>query len=103
MVSYHPPSATRLDGAVMDGYVRVSRRGGRQGDGYISPDVQEQNIRRWAADHGVEIGEIVKEEDVSGAKPLAERDLGRLVQKCETGESDGIIVNETSRFARSLW
>jgi hypothetical protein len=44
----------------------------------------------------------LREEDVSGARALDTRELGRLVQKCEDGESGGIIVNETSRFARSL-
>ena len=87
----------------MDGYIRVSKKNGREGPGYISPDLQEENIRRWAAEHGADLGEILEEEDVSGAKPLNERALGRLVQKCENGDSDGIIVNETSRFARSLW
>src|SRR5262245_57707927 len=32
----------------MDGYVRVSRVGGREGPGYMSPDVQREAIERWA-------------------------------------------------------
>ena len=39
----------------MDGYVRVSRRMGREGPGYISPDVQRESIQRWADYRGVEI------------------------------------------------
>jgi hypothetical protein len=31
---------------VMDGYVRVSRRMGRKGPGYISPKVQREAIER---------------------------------------------------------
>jgi len=32
----------------MDGYIRVSRRMGREGPGYISPDVQRESIQRWS-------------------------------------------------------
>jgi hypothetical protein len=39
----------------MDGYVRVSRRMGRGGPGYISPNVQREAIQRWADYRDVEI------------------------------------------------
>jgi hypothetical protein len=41
----------------MDGYIRVSRRLGREGPGYISPDVQREAIKRWAAYKDVEVDE----------------------------------------------
>src|SRR5215213_2994034 len=50
----------------MDGYVRVSRRMGREGPGYISPDVQKQAIQRWADFRDVEIVKWHVDEDWSG-------------------------------------
>jgi site-specific DNA recombinase len=40
-----------------DGYIRVSRRGGREGESFISPQVQRQKIADWAALHDVEVVE----------------------------------------------
>ncbi len=39
----------------MDGYVRVSRRAGREGESFISPEVQRKKIAAWAEMNGVEI------------------------------------------------
>jgi hypothetical protein len=49
-----------------DGYVRVSRRMGRKGPGYISPTVQREAIARWAEYRGVEIAAWHVDEDESG-------------------------------------
>lgn len=86
--------------ATMDGYVRVSRVGGRSGESYISSTVQRDKIVGWARLHDVQVGEIVVEEDVSGAKPVEERALGGLLKRVERGESDGIIAFKLSRFGR---
>ena len=67
----------------MDGYVRVSRVAGRKGESYISPKVQRDKITGWAKFHDVELGEVVIEEDVSGAKPIDDRELGRLLGRVE--------------------
>ena len=50
----------------MDGYIRVSSRLGREGPGYISPDVQREAIERWAAYKDVEVDEWHVDEDWSG-------------------------------------
>jgi site-specific DNA recombinase len=34
----------------LDGYIRVSRVGGREGEGYISPSVQRVEIEKYAAE-----------------------------------------------------
>jgi DNA invertase Pin-like site-specific DNA recombinase len=86
--------------AAMDGYVRVSRVAGRKGESYISPKVQRDKITGWAKLHEAELGEIVVEEDVSGSKPVDERELGRLLRRVESGESQGIIAYKLSRFGR---
>jgi DNA invertase Pin-like site-specific DNA recombinase len=84
----------------LDGYIRVSRVGGREGEGYISPDEQ----RDWINGYGRELsGEITAwhdDQDYSGAnteRPGFEAMLGRL----ERGETDGIVVMAVDRFARS--
>src|SRR6266542_3419024 len=83
-----------------DGYVRVSRRAGREGESFISPEVQRKKIAEWARLHGVEIGRWWEELDQSGAKrerPMFQQALAR----CERGETGGIIVARLDRFARS--
>lgn len=83
-----------------DGYVRVSRRGGREGESFISPDVQRQKIEGWATLHEVEIVQWWEEIDQSGAKlerPMFQEALAR----CERGETGGIVVAKLDRFARS--
>jgi hypothetical protein len=34
--------------AQLDGYIRVSKVAGREGDSYISPKVQREKIEGWA-------------------------------------------------------
>jgi site-specific DNA recombinase len=86
----------------MGGYIRVSRVGGRKGDSYISPKVQRDKIVGWAKLHDVQLREqdVVVEEDVSGAKPVDERELGTLLRRVESGELQGIIAFKLSRFGR---
>ncbi len=84
-----------------DVYVRVSTVRGREGDSYISPDVQEERCRSAAAARGVKVGHVFKDEDQSGAKmsrPAFDKALARI----ESGESGGIIVARLDRFGRSL-
>ncbi len=85
-----------------DGYIRISRVGGRSGASFISPEVQRETIERLASYHGIELGEIVEELDVSGGKASDERELGRLIRKVEAGESGGLLVWKVSRFSRDL-
>jgi site-specific DNA recombinase len=83
-----------------DGYVRVSRRAGREGESFISPEVQRQRIAGWAEANGVEIAQWWEELDQSGARrerPMFQEALAR----CERGETGGIVVAKLDRFARS--
>lgn len=84
----------------VDGYIRVSRRAGREGESFISPDVQRKKIEAWAKLHDVEIIQWWEEIDQSGAKlerPMFQEALAR----CERGETGGIVVARLDRFARS--
>jgi DNA invertase Pin-like site-specific DNA recombinase len=83
-----------------DGYIRVSRRAGREGESFISPEVQRKKIAGWAKLHEVEIVTWWEEIDQSGAKlerPMFQQALAR----CEAGETGGIVVARLDRFARS--
>ena len=82
-------------------YVRTSRVGGRVGESYLSPTVQRNKIAGWAKLHDVTLGQVVVEEDVSGAKPVGRaRELGALLKRVESGESAGIVTFKLSRFGR---
>jgi resolvase-like protein len=50
----------------LNGYVRVSRVGGRQGEGYISPAVQREAIEPYAQELGGQIVAWHQDEDYSG-------------------------------------
>ena len=81
-----------------DSYIRVSKVGQREG--YQSPEEQRSIIRGVAERAGVVLGLEVAEEDVSGAKAASERGLGRLLERAERGESEGIIVAFQDRLSR---
>jgi site-specific DNA recombinase len=83
-----------------DGYIRVSRRAGREGESFISPEVQRKKIANWSKLHEVEVVRWWEEIDQSGAKlerPMFQQALAR----CEVGETGGIVVARLDRFARS--
>jgi DNA invertase Pin-like site-specific DNA recombinase len=86
---------------LLDGYVRVSQVGGRSGERFISPSVQREQIEAWARVHGATIVEIYEELDESGGRgdrPL----LLRVLERIETGETQGVVVSHLDRWGRSL-
>jgi site-specific DNA recombinase len=83
-----------------DGYIRVSRRAGRHGESFISPEVQRQRIEGWATLHEVEIVQWWEEIDQSGAK-IERAMFQEALARCERGETGGIVVAKLDRFARS--
>jgi site-specific DNA recombinase len=88
---------------VIDGYVRVSKRGGREGDSFISPRLQEETIRRWAKANGCKVGVVPEPDiDVSGAKAPKDRALGELIDRVREGKSDGVVVAKLDRFGRDV-
>jgi DNA invertase Pin-like site-specific DNA recombinase len=85
----------------LDAYVRVSRVGGRAGEGYISPDVQREAIEGYARDLGGAIVAWHDDQDYSGGN--AERPgFQRVLERLRAGDTDGIIVMRIDRFARSV-
>jgi DNA invertase Pin-like site-specific DNA recombinase len=86
---------------LLDGYVRVSRVGGREGESFISPLEQRREIEAWISAHGATLGEVFEELDESGARedrPL----LAEAIERVESGTSGGIVVAKLDRFGRSL-
>lgn len=83
------------------GYVRVSRVGGRQGDSFLSPELQRESIERVCQREALELVEIVEELDRSGGD--ASRPLwNRCIDRIERGEARTLVVWNLSRFARSI-
>ena len=90
-----------MRGVKLGGYIRVSRVGGREGEGYISPDVQRQAISAYAAEIGGTIGSWFTDEDFSGGtleRPAFQSALADI----RSGDLDGIVVMKIDRFARSV-
>jgi DNA invertase Pin-like site-specific DNA recombinase len=86
---------------VLDGYIRVSQVAGREGERFISPSVQREQIDSWARAHGAQMGEVFEELDQSGARgdrPL----LSEAIKRVERGESGGVIVAKLDRFGRTV-
>jgi site-specific DNA recombinase len=84
------------------GLIRISRVAGREGERFLSPTVQRESIERQAVAHGIEVSEIVEERDISGSVPIEQRAVGRLVERIESGELDGLVVWRVSRYSRNL-
>jgi DNA invertase Pin-like site-specific DNA recombinase len=85
----------------VDGYVRVSNVGGRAGPRFISPALQRDQIRGWAARRDAQVLEIFEELDESGARrdrPLLQQAIARV----ESVVSQGVVVAVLDRFGRSL-
>jgi DNA invertase Pin-like site-specific DNA recombinase len=88
-------------GVIVDGYVRVSQVGDRQGDSFISPSVQREQIESWAGRTGTLVAQVFEELDESGARPDRPL-LEAAIKRVEAGETDGVVVAYLSRFGRSV-
>jgi site-specific DNA recombinase len=85
----------------LDGYVRVSRVGGREGEGYISPSVQREAIEAYAKELDGKVVAWHDDQDYSGGnteRPGFQAALERLRED----RTDGLVVMRVDRFARSV-
>lgn len=83
------------------GYIRVSRKGDRGGDSYITEDDQRDRIAATAALHGIEIVEWISDINESGKKwnrPGFQRALALI----ETKQASALVVARMSRFGRNV-
>lgn len=83
------------------GYVRVSKVGGREGDSFISPELQREQIEAVARREGLEVVEVVEELDASGGDNTRPG-WNRAIEAVEAGAVRGIAVWNLSRFSRSV-
>jgi site-specific DNA recombinase len=84
----------------LDGYTRVSRVNGREGDSFISPDVQREKIAGYAKALGHRIVDWHEDLNQSGGRDDRPGLLAAL-ERVERGETAGIAVAKLDRFARS--
>jgi len=83
-----------------DGYVRVSRVAGREGDSFQSPDQQRETIQGWAQSRGVQIDQWHQDMDISGGT-LQRPGLDAVVERIKAGKTEGVVVAKLSRFSRA--
>lgn len=84
----------------LDGYIRVSRVRGREGDSFISPSVQRDQIAGWARLRGVEIADWHTDLDETGGK-LDRPGLDEALRRIEVGQTGGIAVARLDRLSRA--
>lgn len=85
---------------VLDGYIRVSRVAGREGDTFISPDVQRDQIETWARLRGVQIAAWHTDLDVSGGT-MVRPGLAAMLERIEMGHTGGVAVARLDRLSRA--
>lgn len=83
------------------GYVRVSTEDqAREG---VSLAAQEDRVRAYCAAHGLELGDVLVEEGVSGTVPPMERPSLRLaLESLAAGHASGLVVLRLDRLTRSI-
>lgn len=85
----------------LDGYIRVSRVGGRSGDAFISPGEQKERVKAWAKSQGHSIAKWHEDLDQPGSK--ADRPgLNAAMKRIEGESSGGLVVARLDRFGRSV-
>lgn len=89
-------------GRVAAGYVRVSALMGREGDSFLSPDLQRERIEAWAAFRGWSIGEWYVDVDVSGREGVKRPAFERMMQDAAAGRFGMVAVYRLTRFGRSV-
>lgn len=82
------------------GYIRVSQVKGREGDRFISPDVQRDRVDALARAGGHTIVEWIEDLDESGGT-MRRPGMDRAMRMVETGEAQGVAVARLDRFSRS--
>jgi len=84
-----------------DGYIRVSRVGGRGGESFISPDEQRAAIAAWARSTKTSIIEWHQDLDQSGGT-LARPAFQVALDRCRSGQTGGIVAAKLDRLTRSV-
>lgn len=83
------------------GYIRVSRKGKRGGDNYVTEDMQRATIEAYAKAKGIRIVAWFTDVNRSG-KNTNREGLQEALRMIDDGEADTLIVAKLSRFARNV-
>ncbi len=84
----------------VDGYIRVSRVAGREGESFISPSEQRDRIAAWAKSRGATISQFHEDLDQPGSR--SDRPgLMQAMERARSGAIEGIVVWRLDRFGRS--
>lgn len=84
----------------LDGYIRVSQVRGRDGESFISPAVQRDQIQQWANLRGVTIGEWHTDLDQTGGT-LSRPALDAMLERIRNGQTSGVVVARLDRLSRA--
>jgi site-specific DNA recombinase len=96
-----PATAVRQRRAV--GIVRVSQVSGRQGESFVSPEMQRERIEEACEQRGLKLVRVYSELDVSGGADLAKRPgLSQAVAAIEAGDAEVVAAAYFDRLFRSL-
>ena len=88
--------------ALLGGYMRVSFKGDRDPDRWLTVPHQREAIERWCRDHDHRLVDLRQDIDVSGAS-RDRPNLEELVVRVESGElAGGVVVAKLDRFSRWL-
>jgi DNA invertase Pin-like site-specific DNA recombinase len=86
---------------LVGGYMRVSRKGDRDPDQWLTIPLQQKSIEDHCHEHGDQLADLRKDIDVSGGDDNRSN-LEALVAKIEAGELSGLVVAKLDRFSRDL-
>jgi DNA invertase Pin-like site-specific DNA recombinase len=89
-----------MSGTAVDAYIRVSRVGDRQGERFISPELQRESIRRVCEREGLRVVKWFEELDASGGDGSRPK-WNEAIRRVEEGQTRGIVCWNISRFSRS--
>ena len=86
------------------GIIRVSQRGDRDGEAFLSPDQQRETITQACEREGLRLVAVFDETDsISGGLPLSRRPgLSQAVRAVEADEAEVIVAAYFNRLFRSL-
>lgn len=85
----------------LGGYMRVSRKGDRDPDKWLTVPAQRKAIQGWVDAHAGQLVDLREDIDISGAAD-DRPNLEALVSQIERGELDGLVVAKVDRFSRDL-
>ncbi len=95
---HQPSSFENLKGLAARGYVRDSKRDQQDGFG---PDIQQNNIRRFAGNYDLVLEDTWYTEFVSGRSVVKRAQFQQLLEDARLGLFRVLLVDHTSRFGRN--